>query len=100
MWDRVEVISNVHIYEPFDRCPLAIYLLQRGVWRSSWSKTVRMVIKDGFVNPFQDDSHHLLDQFIIPRGDTEWALLAIFLRNIGPANRLKTIGSAFEPRDD
>ncbi len=59
-----------------------------------------MVIEDGFVNPFQDDSHHLLDQFIIPRRDTQWALLAIFLRDIGPANRLKTIGSAFESRDD
>src|SRR6266567_1086781 len=57
-------------------------------------------IEDGFVNPFQDDSHHLLDQFIIPRRDTQWALLAIFLRDIGPANRLKTIGSAFESRDD
>ena len=59
-----------------------------------------MVIEDGFVNPFQDDSHHLLDKFIIPRRDTQWALLAIFLRDIGPANRLKAVGSAFESRDD
>ena len=59
-----------------------------------------MVIKDGFVNSFQDDTHHLLYQFIVPRRDTEWAFLAIFLRDIGPANRLKTIGSAFESRDD
>ena len=59
-----------------------------------------MVIKDGFVNPFQDDSHDLLDEFIISRRDTEWAFLAIFLRDIGPANRLKTIGSAFESRDN
>ena len=61
---------------------------------------MRMVIEDRFVNPFQDASHYLLDEFIIPRRDAEWAFLAIFLRNIGPANRLKTIGSAFESRDD
>jgi hypothetical protein len=55
-----------------------------------------MVIKDGFVKAFQDDPHHLLDEFIVPRRDTQWAFLAIFLRDISPANRLKAIGSAFE----
>src|SRR2546423_5930278 len=39
---------------------------------------MRMVIEDGFVNPFQDDAHHLLDEFIIPRRDTQWALLAVW----------------------
>ena len=31
----IEVISDIHIHEPFDRCPLSIYLLQCSVWRSS-----------------------------------------------------------------
>src|SRR6266853_1990952 len=61
---------------------------------------MRVVIKDGFVNPLQDDSHHLLNQFVIPRRDAEWAFLAIFLRDVGPANWLKSIGSTFESRDD
>ena len=61
---------------------------------------MRMVIENGFVDPFQDDPHHLLDEFIIPRRDAEWTLLAVFLRNIGPTDRLKTIGSAFESRND
>src|SRR5258708_34781214 len=100
MWDRVEVISNIHVHKPFDRLPLSIYLLQCGVGGSSCSKTMRMVIKDGFVDPFQDASHHLLNQFVIPRRDAEWAFLAIFLRDMGPANWLKSIGSAFESRDN
>src|SRR5947208_7262172 len=99
MWDRVEVISNIHVHKPFDCLPLPIDLLQCGMWRSPWSKTMRMVIKNGVVNPFQDDSHHLLNQFIIPRRDAEWAFLAILLRDVGPAYWLKTIGSAFESRD-
>src|SRR6266700_5644520 len=61
---------------------------------------MRMVIKDGFVDPFQDDSHYLLNQFVIPRRNAEWALLAIFLRDVGPANWLKSIGSALESRHD
>jgi hypothetical protein len=58
-----------------------------------------VVIEDGFVDPFQDDAHHLLDEFIIPRRDSQWAFLAIFLGNRGPANGLKVIGSPFESRD-
>src|SRR5581483_3036268 len=59
-----------------------------------------MVIKDGFIDPFQDDPDHLLNQLVISRGDAEWAFLAIFLRDVGPAYWLKSIGSAFESHDD
>src|SRR5215831_21024581 len=70
------------------------------MWRSSCSKPMRMGIKDGFVDPLQEDSHHLLNQFVIPRRNAEWAFLAVFLRDVGPAYWLKSIGSVFESRDD
>ena len=65
MIDRVEVISDVHIYHPFDRLPLFSDLFQGCVWGSSWSESMRTVLKDWFIDPFQDDPHHLLDQFVV-----------------------------------
>src|SRR5438874_1754474 len=96
----VEVTSDIHINDPFDRCPFLTNLFESSMRRSSWSEPVRTRFKDGFIDSFQNDPHYFLDEFVVPRRYAERSFLAIFLWHIDPTSWLETVGSVLQPCDD
>src|SRR5579859_907546 len=100
MWDRVKIALEVHIYQPFDGRPLLLNLVKCGVWRSSWSESMRTVLKNRLIDAFQYASDNFLHQLVVPRRETERPLFPICLQNVGSSYWFEVVGSVFESLDD
>src|SRR5713101_9644519 len=100
MIDRVKVALDVHIDDPFRRCPFAFDVLQCCMWGSSWSRTMRTVFKDRLIDLFQDGSYHFLHEFVVPGRDAKSSFLSILFCNIDSSNRMESITSVFKSFDD
>src|SRR5947209_20135554 len=100
MRNCVKVALEVHIYQPFDGCPLLLNLIEGGKWRSSWPKSMRTVLKNRLIDAFQYASDNFLHQLVVPRRDTERSLLPVCFQNVGSSYRLEVVCSVFEPGND
>src|SRR5215469_15866246 len=72
--------------------------IQRLMWATFWSETVRESQKVRFVNCVQHCDGGTLDDLIFQRGNAEGAKLTRFthLLDVHPANRLGSVGSSLE----
>src|SRR5450631_2642269 len=100
MRDRVKIALEVHIYQPFDGRPLLLNLVKRSVRRSSWSESMRTVLKNRLIDAFQYVSDHFLHQLVIPRREAERPFLSVCLQNVGSSYRFEVVGSILESLDD
>ena len=88
--------GDVYIDKPFHPGPLVLDITQRRVGRSIWAESMGRIGKDGLIEPFQYQSHHFLDQFIVTCRRTQRTLASITLGDVGSPDGSGAVPILFE----
>src|SRR5712692_9729134 len=97
MVNTVKAPFDVSLDEPFGSFPNVDNRGQRRVTAAFGSEPVGVVGKLGLIVSLQERAHYFLQQFVLPRRDTERALLPVRLRDVSPSHwrPVKALGSDF-----
>src|SRR5262249_53550094 len=75
-------------------------VIEGGMGRSAWPKSMRAIEEERFIDPFQDESYDLRDQLIVSGRDAKWPVLAIGLGDEHSSDRFESVASVSELSDD
>jgi len=96
--DGVEVRRDVQLQNILDRLAEndPVDLIQRLVWVASRPRPVGAGQKIRLEDLIEQSHRRLLHDLVFQGRDRDRSLLSVFLRNVDPAQRLGTVGFAFQ----
>src|SRR3954447_20795911 len=96
----IEAAFDIALDEPLHASPFLGDLPQRRVATPPLAEAVGVVAEPWFVIGIEQEADGFLHELIRPRGQTERALLAVFLRDVRPPRRRPSVGFLAQDAND